>query len=98
LQVAWKIVREHHGPCDGGYVEKLPGSFSEVLITHRSVRGAEIDRLGQDLFLSPAGAYGLIVKANGMVDFGIFVEPLGVKRVRESRARAIDKHLAMRQA
>ena len=65
----------------------------QVLVAHRAVRRAEINRSLQDLPLSATGADGLIVETDGWIDFAVFVKPLGVNGIRKGGARAVDEQL-----
>ena len=68
-------------------------SFRQTLIAHGAIGSPEIDRLGKDLLLAATRANGLVIEANGGINFGVLVEPLGVNRVREGSAGAINEHL-----
>ena len=92
-RVAFEVIRDNHCACDRWDVQNFSRGFAQVIITHRSVGGAEIDRLRHYLLLPASRTDRLIVEPYGRIHLRVFVEPLRVNRIRERRARAVDQHL-----
>ena len=69
----------------------------ELLVGHRAVGGAEVDRALGDLPDATPAADRLVVDLEVGEAFVEFVEPLGVDRVREGRPRARDEYRGARR-
>src|SRR6476661_4901567 len=74
---ALQIVGDDYSARDSWDVQEFSRRFLEVIITHRPVGCAEINRLRHYLLLSASGTDRLIIEPNGWVDLGVFVKPLG---------------------
>src|SRR5215510_9926986 len=90
---ALEIRGDDHSACDRWDVQEFSWRFLEVIISHRPIGCAEIDRLRHYLLLPASGTYRLVVEPNRWIDLRVFVKPLGINRIRECRARAVDHHL-----
>src|SRR5690606_15041578 len=84
---AGDVVHDGDGADDGGDVDDGPLCLGQLLIGHRSVRGAEVHGAGQHLPYAAAAADGLVVDLNARL-LVVFVEPPGVNRIREGGARS----------
>ena len=69
----------------------LAGGRFQFLIGEEFVAGAEVDGLSGDLLDAAAAADRLVVELDGRVDLGVLAEPLGVERVGEGGAGAVDE-------
>ena len=90
---AWQVVGGHHGAEHGRNVQELGRRLLQLLVGHRTVGGAEVHRAGGDLLDPAAAADRLVVEPHLGIDLRVFVEPLGVDRVRKRRPRAVDQRL-----
>ena len=93
MRISRKVISDHVRARDRGNVQNLAGRLAQIVIAHRAVGSTEVDCLRADLFLAAARADRLIIETHRRIDLGVFVEPLRIDRIRESRAGAVDGHL-----
>ena len=92
--IAWQVVRPSpSAPATVGMCKIFPGAFARLSSAHWAIGCTEIDRLREDLFLASARTDGLIVESHGRIDFGVFVEPFRVDRIRKRCTCAVYHHL-----
>jgi hypothetical protein len=91
--IARKVVRHHDRARDRWDVQNFAGRLPQIVVTHRPIRCAEIDRLSEDLFLASARANRLVIKADRWIDLRILIEPLRVDRIGERRPGAVNHQL-----
>ena len=68
----------------------------QLLLIHRTIRCAEINRALGDLLNSPAGTDRLVIDLKIRVLLVVLVKPLGVHGVRKRCARPVDRERAIR--
>ena len=73
---AGKVVGWNHSAQHGGEMQDLETRRLELIVGHRPIGGAEIDRLGRELRDAAARANRLVIDLNVRMLFMIFVEPL----------------------
>jgi hypothetical protein len=84
-----QIVSEYNRAEDGGNVNNFAGRASQLSVSHRSIRGAEIHGLRLDLFDTATRADRLIINENVWMLLAEFAQPLLVKRIGKCGARAL---------
>src|ERR1041385_4280905 len=92
-----KVVSNHDSPRHRRDVQYFSWRGAKLLIGHRTIGGAKVNGLSDNLLLAAAGPDALIVESRAGIDFGIFIKPLGVKWVRKSCPSPIDEQLPCRR-
>src|SRR5208283_4456597 len=87
-----KVVGEHHRSHHGRKMQQARGGL-QLLVVHRSVAGAEVDRLLGDHPDSATGSDRLVIKMNSRMCLRVNVEPLRINWVWKSGAGAVDQQI-----
>src|SRR5690242_17461287 len=75
---AGNVICRNVSPEDGRDVQDLSFGLTQLLVCHRAIGSAEINRARQDLANSASAADGLVVELNIGMQLVIFAEPFGI--------------------
>ena len=92
----WSVVSDHVGTEDRWDVDHV-GNLRNLIVLHRGIARAEVDRPVRELLDAATRPDGLVVEFDVRVKPVVLAEPLGIDGEREGRARSIDEQTLRRR-
>jgi len=80
------VVDRHHAAQDRRQVDDAKAGGGDLVVRHRTVRGAEEDGAGRGWRMPPPEPIGLVVDLHVRMHVVVLVEPLRIDRIRERGA------------
>src|SRR5260370_8681141 len=87
------VVCETSGSHNVRKGEDLELGLFQLIVSHGTIAGHEVDRPGNYLADSAAAANGLVVHLNVRVQLVVFAEPLRIHGIRESGPSSVQRSL-----